>query len=288
LLLKIAGSCNPVICLLYTHNLLTRPTLSHESDLNHLCLRWTHCRSFFCSSKLFQYLCLEWSRSQKKNDVSTILGYATPNGFLKGWYKLKSSDTQLIMWTKTLVAGFALFSTHVSASSTGTTTFKFDPRAPVRCPPGQYAKTSGGVTSCFNCLAGSYNDSMFFAHRCGHCLTIVFTDTGATSCTLAAAGYYVPTAAATAESTCTPGSYSGMTGSIACSDCTAGHYCPNTAMATPSACAAGSYSPGGQVSKCTKCDQGTFTGFEGSSSCCPCCANFYAVGCLVCPCSFLT
>jgi hypothetical protein len=120
----------------------------------------------------------------------------------------------------------------------------------------------------------------------GLMINIVHTDVGATSCTPAAKGYYVPSAAATAQSSCTPGSYSGMTGQISCSDCTAGHYCPNSAMATPSTCAAGSFSPGGQVTACSSCGAGTFASFEGSTACCQCCASFYSVGRPACSSSF--
>ncbi|KAF8237955.1 hypothetical protein L208DRAFT_1244744 [Tricholoma matsutake] len=148
---------------------------------------------------------------------------------------------------------------YVSAAS-GSASSPFA-RRDVTCPAGQYASTVGGVTSCYNCLAGSYS-----AHS------------GATSCTPASPGSYVPNAGASSQTPCPAGTYSSASNTIQCLSCPPGKFCPTTGVIVPTLCARGSFSPGGTVSVCTKCPAGTFTGLAGASSCCPCCANFYATG----------
>lgn len=104
---------------------------------------------------------------------------------------------------------------------------------------------------------------------------------GSTSCTPANPGYYVPTPAATAQSTCTPGTFTGNTGSVSCSFCTPGSECPYSGLATPIPCARGHYSPGGNVAHCIVCAAGTFGSILGATACCECCANYFNVSFIV-------
>ena len=88
-------------------------------------------------------------------------------------------------------------------------------------------------TTCSACAAGTYTSSA----------------TTATSCTPAAAGYYVSGTGATSQTACPAGTYGSTTGltSSACSGkCTAGYYCPAASTsATQNECTAGNYCPAG-------------------------------------------
>ena len=88
-------------------------------------------------------------------------------------------------------------------------------------------------TTCSACAAGTYTSSA----------------TTATSCTPAAAGYYVSGTEATSQTACPAGTYGSTTGltSSACSGkCTAGYYCPAASTsATQNECTAGNYCPAG-------------------------------------------
>ena len=88
-------------------------------------------------------------------------------------------------------------------------------------------------TTCSACSAGTYTSSA----------------TTKTSCTPAAAGYYVSGTEATSQTACPAGTYGSTTGltSSACSGkCTAGYYCPAASTsATQNECTAGNYCPAG-------------------------------------------
>ena len=88
-------------------------------------------------------------------------------------------------------------------------------------------------TTCSACAAGTYTSSA----------------TTKTSCTPAAAGYYVSGTEATSQTACPAGTYGSTTGltSSACSGkCTAGYYCPAASTsATQNECTAGNYCPAG-------------------------------------------
>ena len=98
-------------------------------------------------------------------------------------------------------------------------------------------------TTCSACSAGTYTSSA----------------TTATSCTPAAAGYYVSGTGATSQTACPAGTYQSSTGKTSCSDAAAGTYttgCKDTtnnkACTGTSVCADGKYSDK-KASSCTAC-----------------------------------
>lgn len=93
-----------------------------------------------------------------------IFGCRAPNDPLKKYPKSIIRSCPFPAMSSRTLSSFlfiAYCTIYVSAAS-GSASSPFA-RRDVTCPAGQYASTVGGVTSCYNCLAGSYSARTFFS-----------------------------------------------------------------------------------------------------------------------------
>ncbi len=150
------------------------------------------------------------------------------------------------------------------------------------CNPGQF---SSGA-SCVSCQVGRYS-----------------TNGNLSACTLASAGFFVPTVGATAQTACAAGSFSSSPGSSSCLLASAGHYVPFPGSMIQVPCAPGRYvnttgalaclqaPPGSFVAEAgaalpTLCAVNTFQPLAGQTSCLACDANrISSAGATACVCA---
>ncbi|EPQ61267.1 hypothetical protein GLOTRDRAFT_32348 [Gloeophyllum trabeum ATCC 11539] len=125
-----------------------------------------------------------------------------------------------------------------------------------QCSPGTYS--SNGQKPCQDCPAGTYQ-----------------SQSGATSCTAAQAGWYAKGTGNKQQEQCGQGYYS--TGHASeCTICPAGSYCNSNTQTQPQYCQPGRYSPyPGAKQDCLECPRGTFNNVYGATACCTCCSGWY-------------
>lgn len=145
-----------------------------------------------------------------------------------------------------------------------------------RCSPGTYS--GNGKTPCTECPPGKYSKGTYILTSIPYFCSISYRllESGVTSCIPARAGYYIPTAKATAETACMSGTYSSTTGCTSCDSCPAGYQCPSMNLASPQKCSPGRYSTGG-AKECDRCPAGTFNNIQGATQCCECAAGWFNV-----------
>lgn len=151
-------------------------------------------------------------------------------------------------------------------------------RAAAKCAAGKYSST--GSEPCAPCPAGSYSKGerlqpcQYYQNDTNY--ETIWIETGRTSCILARAGYYIPTAGATSEKDCGASKYAPTAGMTACLPCPPGYMCPSNNVHTPQQCSPGRYSTGG-VAYCPLCAAGTFNTIHSATGCCPCPAGCFTV-----------
>jgi hypothetical protein len=155
-----------------------------------------------------------------------------------------------------------------------------------KCPAGKYSV--GGAVICLDCavalLAGAVS--------CGATVVVANPCSGGyyalknLTCTVAAAGTYVPFSGAQTSFACPQGRYSAA-GQSSCASCSPGAYYSSTAKVCI-LCPTGYFSGSYGAAACTACPAGTFTGQTGSTGCSGCYAGTYSsttgsTNCSICP-----
>lgn len=97
-----------------------------------------------------------------------------------------------------------------------------------------------------------------------------YSATGNQPCTLAQAGFYVPTSGALSQTACLPGSFQANTGSISCNPAQVGNYVAGSAAIAQTQCAIGSYQPATGQSACTLAQAGFYVPVTGANAQTPC------------------
>lgn len=110
------------------------------------------------------------------------------------------------------------------------------------------------------------------------CTAGTYSATGNAPCDAAEAGYFVPTAGATAQTACPVGTYSSVTGAETCQDAPAGSYVSTVAAASALLCDAGTYSATAGSASCTPAGAGFFVALIGSTAQTACPAGYGSDG----------
>ncbi|KAH8086154.1 calcium ion binding protein [Aureococcus anophagefferens] len=164
------------------------------------------------------------------------------------------------------------------------------------CPPGTYSEEN--AATCTACDAGRYSDAgaaacsfasagsfrglrglraghdSARARRCGACPPRSYAaESGAASCAVADAGFFVADAGASAQATCPPGAYSGS-GAASCTPCEAGRYAARGGESTCALSDAGYFVADAGADAQAPCPQGAFSG--GGDVACEECAGRFA------------
>ena len=140
-------------------------------------------------------------------------------------------------------------------------------------------------TDCEACDRGYYSDLVGFQQQCKECWAGSFTNFIAQDhCTVAEAGFYVPTNHSPGQLVCDSGRYSDQAGSTACKICRPGTFTPSNDQGNINCmyCPPNYYTSSSQSSFCSKCPNGKFLGQYGGisalncSNCLPCQGDQYA------------